>query len=109
MSDQIHMRLGNPFLIGIWSLALLGTGAAIGARWGHSPQVAVWIIVASAGLMIAHDTVAFTIIFLLSTSWASRAIREREVSAANTQEATADTGSPRTPRSGGRARARRKD
>ena len=109
MSDQIHMRLGNPFLIGIWSLALLGVGAAIGARWGHSPQVAVWMVVASAGLVIAHDTVAFSIIFLLSTAWASRASRKREVSAANMQETTANAGAPRTPRSAGRAKARRKD
>lgn len=89
MSDQIQMRLGNPFFIGIYSLALLAFGAAIGAQWGHSPQVAVWMVVAGAGLMVAHDTVAFAVIFLLSTAWASRANRKREASAAVMQGAVA--------------------
>lgn len=48
------MELGNPFLIAIYSFSLLSIGAAIGARWGHSPHVAIWMVVLSAGLRLTH-------------------------------------------------------
>lgn len=108
MSGSIHMRLGNPFFIGIWSLALLSIGAAIGARWGHSPQIAVWMIVVGAALMIAHDIVAFTVIFLFSTAWNSRANRKREAERVNLQAPVANAGSPRTTRSADNPKSRQK-
>ena len=37
--NNIRLQLGNPFLIAIYSLALLLIGAAIGARWGCNPAV----------------------------------------------------------------------
>ena len=43
MTNKIEMQLANPLLIGVYSFALLSIGAAIGAWWGHSPRVAVWV------------------------------------------------------------------
>ncbi len=108
MSSKIHLQLGHPILIVIYSLALLSIGAAIGARWGHSPHVAIWMVVLGAGLMVAHDMLSFSIIFLVSTAWALRASRERELQKTNEQDAVANAGSPRTSRSSGRAKTERK-
>ena len=108
MTSKIHMQLGNPFLIAIYSLALLSIGAAIGAWWGHSPHVAIWMVVLGAGLMVAHDMLSFSIIFLVSTACALRASRERELQKTNEQDAVANAGAPRTSRSSVRAKAERK-
>jgi predicted phosphodiesterase len=88
--NNIRLQLGNPFLIAIYSLALLLIGAAIGARWGCNPHVAVWLVVLGAALMVAHDMLSFSIIFLVSTAWALRASRKREVAAASTPPAVMD-------------------
>ena len=34
--SQPTMRLGDPFLIGVYCLAHLALGAAIGAKWAHT-------------------------------------------------------------------------
>ena len=108
MSTKIYLQLGHPILIVIYSLALLSIGAAIGAQWGHSPRIAIWMVVLGAGLMVAHDMLSFSIIFLVSTAWALRAGREREVQKTNEQDAVANAGSPRTSRRPGRAKTERK-
>jgi uncharacterized protein (DUF697 family) len=55
MDNKIHMQLGHPILIAIYSFSLLSIGAAIGARWGQSPHMAIWMAVLGSGLMVAHD------------------------------------------------------
>jgi hypothetical protein len=108
MSSEIHLQLGHPILIVIYSLALLSIGAAIGVRWGHYPHVAIWMVVLGAGLMVAHDMLSFSIIFLVSTAWALRASRVRELQKTNELDLAANAGSPRTSRSSGRAKTKRK-
>jgi len=95
--SNIRLRLGNPFLIAIYSLALLLIGAAIGARWGCNPHLAAWLVVLGAALMVAHDMLSYSIIFFVSTAWALRASRKREI-AASTPQAVMDAESPRLPR-----------
>ncbi len=54
---KMHVTLGHPILIFLYSLALLVLGGAIGIRWGtcwHSFRIAVL----GAVLMIVHDWVA---------------------------------------------------
>jgi hypothetical protein len=109
MKSTIDMQLGHPILIAIYSLALLSIGAGIGARWGHSPHVAIWMVVLGAGLMVAHDMLTCSIILLVSTAWALRASRVRELQKTNERDAVKNAGSPRIPRSSGRAKPQRKD
>lgn len=107
--SNIHMKLGNPFLIAIYSLALLLIGAAIGARWGSNPHVAVWLVVLGAALMVAHDMLSYSIIFFVSTAWALRASRKQEVAEASTPPAVMDAASPRIPGPRERTRAVKRD
>jgi len=109
MTSKLHMQLGSPLLIAIYSLALLSIGAAIGARWGHSPRVAIWMVVLGAGLMVVHDMLTCSIVLFVSTAWALRASRERELRETNERDAVATAGSPRIPRCAGRAKTQRKD
>ena len=108
MSSEIHLQLGHPILIVIYSLALLSIGAAIGVRWGHYPHVAIWMVVLGAGLMVAHDMLSFSIIFLVSTAWALRTGRERELQKTNEQDAVANAEAPRTSKRSVRAKSERK-
>ena len=107
--SNIHMRLGNPFLIAIYSLALLLIGAAIGAKWGHNPQVALWLVVLGAALMVAHDMLSYSVIFLVSTAWALRASRKREVEAASTSQAGVNAESARDSKARERAKTPRRN
>ena len=106
--SNIHMQLGNPFLIAIYSLALLLIGAAIGAKWGHNPHVALWLVVLGAALMVAHDMLSYSVIFLVSTAWALRASRKREVEAASTSQAVVNAESPRFPKTRERSKTPRR-
>lgn len=100
MGDKLRMQLENPFLIGLYSLALLSIGAAIGARWGHSPHVALWMVVLGAGLIVAHDVLTYSIVVsFVSTAWGRRTSWKREMSVANPQDPVANAGLPRTKRS----------
>jgi hypothetical protein len=66
------------------------------------------MVVLGAGLMVAHDMLTCSIIFLVSTALALRASRERELQKTNEQDAFAIAGSPRKSRSSGRAKTERK-
>jgi uncharacterized membrane protein YhaH (DUF805 family) len=98
MDNTMRMRLGSPFLIGIYSLALLSIGAAIGARWAHSPHTAAWMVLLGAVLMVVHDVLTGAIMFFVSAAWASRISRQRESSTTNTREEDARSKSQRRPR-----------
>jgi hypothetical protein len=107
--SNIHMQLGNPFLIAIYSLALLLIGAAIGAKWGHNPHLALWLVVLGAALMVAHDMLSYSVIFLVSTAWALRASRKREVEAASTSQAGVNAESAPFPKTQERTRTPRRN
>jgi hypothetical protein len=72
MADEATMRLGNPFLIGVYSLALLAFGAAIGGRWGQTPHYVVLMVVIGALLMVIHDMVTGMLFFWISMAWARK-------------------------------------
>ena len=108
MGDRIRLTLANPFLVGIHSFALLLTGVAIGARWGHSPRVAMWMIVLGAGLMVAHDMLAYSIFFLVTTAWACEQVGSAKLQT-NTENTVAKAESLRNPNAGERARKRRRN
>ena len=109
MTSKIQMQLANPLLLGAYSLALLSLGAGIGARWGHSPRVAVWMVVLGAVLMVARDMLGFSIIFFMSTAWALQATSKRNLPAENEQGAVAKSGSQRGPSRAGRVKTQQKD
>jgi hypothetical protein len=66
------MRLGDPFLIGVSSLALLALGAAIGANCAFAPHEVVLFVIIGALLMIVHDMVTGVVIFAFCMTWANR-------------------------------------
>ena len=100
MDNKIHMQLGHPILIAIYSFSLLLFGVALGAHYGHSPHVAIWMVVLGSGLMVAHDMLTCSIIFFVSTAWALRANRMQQTLAANPQDAVVKPGLSRTLRAG---------
>lgn len=55
MSGNIRISLGNPFLIFIYSLAILLAGCSIGMHFCQWRSSAVWLAVASAALIVLHD------------------------------------------------------
>jgi len=55
MSENIRISLGHPILIFVYSLAILLGGCAIGMHWYQSRATAIWVAVAAAALMVAHD------------------------------------------------------
>ena len=106
MDNKIHMQLGHPILIAIYSFSLLSIGAAIGARWGHSPHMAIWMAVLGSGLMVAHDMLTCSIIFFVSTAWALRANRVQQTLAANPHDAVVKPGLSRTLRAASKTKTR---
>jgi hypothetical protein len=72
MADEATMRLGNPFLIGVYSLALLTFGAAIGGQWGKNPHTVILMVVIGAVLMVIHDLVTGILFFSISMKWARK-------------------------------------
>jgi formate hydrogenlyase subunit 3/multisubunit Na+/H+ antiporter MnhD subunit len=82
------MTLGNPILIGIYSLALLSIGAAIGVRWGHSAHTAIWMVLIGAVLMVIHDMLTGIVLFLSAAAWASRNQYSRNLRTTSMQDAT---------------------
>lgn len=77
MADEATMKLGNPILIGVYSLALLAFGAAIGCRWGQTPHYVILMIVIGALLMVIHDLATGILIFRISMAWAQKVSRKR--------------------------------
>jgi len=52
---KIHATLGNPFLIFLYSLAILVLGCAIGIHWKAASGTAFCLAVLGALLMVIHD------------------------------------------------------
>ncbi len=74
---KMNVTLGNPFLIAIYSAALLLIGCAIG-RWAHTPATALWLAIAGGVLMAVHDTVTGVLWFWLAARWVHSAIERRK-------------------------------
>jgi hypothetical protein len=75
---KMHVTLGNPFLIAIYSAALLLIGAAVGMHWTHTPATALWLCVAGGVIMAAHDTATGFLWFWLTARWAHCVIERRK-------------------------------
>ena len=52
---RMNAKLGNPFLIFIYSVTLLMLGCAIGIHWNVHPGVAFMLAVGGAVLMVIHE------------------------------------------------------
>ena len=73
----MQVRLANPVLVFISSIALLLFGCAIGIHWRKTPSVAVWIAVCGALLMVVHDLLAALVWFGITAAW-NQMIRNRK-------------------------------
>lgn len=73
---EIHLRFGNPFLIFIYSLALLLIGDATGVKCHSNPHRAFSIAVLGAVLMVAHDT-CIALISIWTAAKFARTLRNR--------------------------------
>jgi hypothetical protein len=69
MSTEMRIRLGNPGLIFIYSLALLLIGSAIGMHCHHSCITTFWISVLGAALVVVHDIISGLIWFVFTALW----------------------------------------
>jgi len=107
--SEMKMTLGNPFLIGIYSAALLSIGAAIDARWGHSAHAAIWMVLIGAGLMVVHDMLTGLIFFFASIAWASRNRYPRDLNTTPTQASIEQVKPTRNLKSRSKAHARETD
>jgi hypothetical protein len=72
---KMHVTLGNPFLIAIYSAALLLIGCAVGIHWAHTPATALCLAIAGGVLMAVHDTATGLIWFWLTARWAHSVIQ----------------------------------
>lgn len=72
---KVHVTLGNPFLIAIYSAALLLIGSAIGRR-ARTPSTALWLAIASGALMAIHETATGVLWFWLTARWV-RSVMQR--------------------------------
>ena len=52
---KLTVSLGNPFLILLYSLALLSLGCAIGLYWRATPGMALCLAAIGSLLMVIHD------------------------------------------------------
>lgn len=51
---KMTASLGNPFLIFLYSVAILLLGCAIGLHWKGTPGTACWMAALRALLMVVH-------------------------------------------------------
>jgi hypothetical protein len=72
---KMHLTLGNPLLIFIYSLSLLLLGCAIGIYWHSAPSIAVGLTIAGASLMVLHDTLTSVIWFWIAAKWSQQTAR----------------------------------
>lgn len=72
----MEMRLGNPFLIFLYSLALLLFGCAIGIHWHAMPAVAIALSLAGAALTVLHEMIT-AILWFGVTAACVRQVRNR--------------------------------
>jgi hypothetical protein len=73
---NMHVRLGNPFLIFLYSLALLLLGDAFGMKWHGNPNRAVAVALLAAVLMVIHDTCTALLWMWAAAKW-TQALKDR--------------------------------
>jgi len=71
----MKMTLANPVPIFLYSLVLLLFGLAIGIHWSKSPDIAVWIALSGALLMVIHDLLEGFVWFGVTAKW-TQAVRQ---------------------------------
>jgi hypothetical protein len=74
---KMHVTLGNPFLIAIYSASLLLIGCAVGMHWAHTPATALWLAIAGGVLMAVHDTATGFLWFWLTARWVRSVMIQR--------------------------------
>jgi hypothetical protein len=67
---NITVRFGNPFLVTIYTAALLMIGWAIGAYWGHT-LAAGWMLLFATILLLLHDAAVAILLALAAAKIAS--------------------------------------
>jgi hypothetical protein len=77
-SMKMQVTLGNPFLIAIYSAALLLIGCAVGIHWAHTPATARCLAIAGGSLMAVHDTATGLVWFWLTARWAHSVIERND-------------------------------
>ena len=97
---KMHVTLGNPFLIAIYSASLLLVGCGAGMHYAHTPATALCLAIAGGVLMAIHDTAIGLIWFWLTARWAHSVIQrnDRIIFAGGSAPATGvdPSASPRT-------------
>lgn len=67
---KLHLSLANPFLVFVYSLAILLVGCAIGMHWKGSPELALSLVIGGATAMVIHDLVSGFLMFWATTKFA---------------------------------------
>ena len=76
-SMKMHATLANPFLIALYSAALLLIGCGVGMHWAHTPATALWLCIAGGALMAMHDIATGVLWFWLTARWARSVMIQR--------------------------------
>lgn len=74
---KMTVSLGNPFLILLWSLAMLLLGCAIGLYWRATPGMAFCVAALGAVLMVIHDMAMGVLWFTVSAKLFAQARQDR--------------------------------
>lgn len=74
---KISVTLANPFLIFLWSLAILLLGCAIGLHWKGTPGTALCVAAIGAVLMVIHDMAMGVLWFVVTAKMVGKVQRRR--------------------------------
>jgi hypothetical protein len=74
-SMKMQATLANPFLIVLYSAALLLIGCGVGMHWAHTPATALGLCVAGGVLMAVHDIATGVLWFWLTARWTHSVIQ----------------------------------
>jgi hypothetical protein len=69
---KVTIRFGNPFLVTIYTVAMLMIGWAIGAHWGHTLTAGRMLFFATI-LLVMHDVTIAILSAIAATQIASSA------------------------------------
>lgn len=71
----MQATLGHPFLVFIYSTALLLIGCGVGRHWIHIS--AFWLSIAGGLLMVGHDFFTGLLMFYISARWVRSVMSQR--------------------------------
>ena len=72
MNERLNVRLGNPFAIFIWSIAMFLSGIFIGAHWHPSLTHSIAFAVVAGIFMAVHELASCFFWCSLSAWWIGR-------------------------------------